>query len=288
MAIKITKAFLTSNDVYVNNLGRIDDRYKLFQDEGPKGLMIHSVGYPQPNAEPIINSWNKSGVEKAAHAFIEPDTIYQTLPWNYRGWHAGGTANNTHIGVEMCEPKTIRYTGGSSWIDLEPAATEAFVKQTYENAVELFAELCAEYKLDPLANDVIISHAEGHKKGVASNHGDPDHLWKHFGLGMDQFRSAVAARVQENESAVLYRVQAGAFRNLFYAKTLQAKLKAAGFDTYLVQTEDGLYNVQTGAYRKEVYAQEQLRKVKNAGFDAYLTTKSGKAVHEKTKESPKN
>lgn len=28
---------------------------------------------------------------------------YQTLPWNHRGWHAGGGANNTHIGFEICE-----------------------------------------------------------------------------------------------------------------------------------------------------------------------------------------
>lgn len=285
MAITITKSFLTNNDVYVNNLGRIDDRYKTFQDDGPQGLMIHSVGYPQPSAQPIMKSWNKSGVEKAVHAIIEPDVIYQTLPWNYRGWHAGGTANNTHIGVELCEPNTIRYTGSSSWIDLDPAATEAFVRKTYENAVELFADLCKEYRLDPLANDVIISHAEGYKRDVASNHGDPEHIWKHFGLSTDLFRAAIADRMRAKEAAatVLYRVQAGAFRNPFYAKTLQAKLKAAGFDTYLVQTDDGLYKVQAGAYRKESYALDQLRKVKAAGFEAYLTTKSGTAVHESAK-----
>jgi hypothetical protein len=25
------------------------------------------------------------------------------LPWDHRGWHAGGSANNTHIGFEICE-----------------------------------------------------------------------------------------------------------------------------------------------------------------------------------------
>ena len=28
-------------------------------------------------------------------------------------WHAGGSANNTHIGVEMCEPATLHYTTGA-------------------------------------------------------------------------------------------------------------------------------------------------------------------------------
>ena len=29
------------------------------------------------------------------------------------GWHGGGSSNNTHIGVEMCEPACIKYTGGA-------------------------------------------------------------------------------------------------------------------------------------------------------------------------------
>lgn len=279
--MELTKCYLTENDIYANNLGRIDSRYAVFQDEGPKGAALHSVGYTQPNAEPIIAAWNKPGVEKAAHAFIEPDVIYQTLPWNFRGWHAGGSANNTHIGVEMTEPPTIKYTGPSTWIDLDPPATEAFVRATYANAVWLFAERCKEFGWDPLANGVIISHAEGHKRGIASNHGDPEHIWKKFGLSMDLFRAAVAEKLRadkEAEEAPLLRVQAGAFRKLPYARELKEKLQAAGFDTYLVQADDGLYKVQTGAYRKEAYAAEQLAKVKAAGFDAYITTKSGKAV----------
>jgi hypothetical protein len=44
-----------------------------------------------------------------------------------------------------------------------------------------------------MKNGVIISHKEGHKLGVASNHGDPDHLWSQLGLPytMDTFRQAV-------------------------------------------------------------------------------------------------
>ncbi len=234
--MEIIKQYLTNNDVYTNNLGRIDSRYVVFQDEGPKGAVLHSVGYPQPNAEPIMESWDRPGKEKAAHAFIEPEIIYQTLPWNFRGWHAGGSANNTHIGVEMTEPPTIRYTGGSSWVDLDPAATEAFVRKTYANAVTLFADLCREHGWDPLADGVILSHREAHARGVASNHGDPEHIWKKFGLSMDGFRAAVAEKLRADkdaEAAPLYRVQVGAYRNRKYAEETAAKLKAAGFDAYI-------------------------------------------------------
>ena len=219
--------FLAGNDVYVNNLGRIDSRYRTFQDRGPQGLMLHSVGCPQPKAEVLIQKWNKPGVEKAAHAFVEPDAVYQTLPWNYRGWHAGGAANNTHIGVEMTEPATIKYTGGSSWVDLDPTATETFIRKTYANAAALFAELCRQFKLDPLADGVIISHKEGHQRGSASNHGDPEHLWSKFGLTMDGFRAEVAKRM--SSATATYRVLAGEYSKADDAKMQARKLLTAGF-----------------------------------------------------------
>ena len=48
---------------------------------------------------------------------------------------------------------------------------------------------------DPLTDGVIIGHAEGHRRGVASNHADPELLWNTYGMGytMDGFRRDVAA-----------------------------------------------------------------------------------------------
>ena len=55
--------------------------------------------------------------------------------------------------------------------------------------------LCKKYGLNPLEDGVIISHREGHSRGIASNHGDPEHLWTQLGMGytMDGFRKAVKA-----------------------------------------------------------------------------------------------
>lgn len=66
---------------------------------------------------------------------------------------------------------------------------------TYRTAVALFAQLCTQFGLDPLADGVIIGHAEGHRCGVASNHADPELLWNTYGMGytMDGFRRDVAA-----------------------------------------------------------------------------------------------
>lgn len=154
----------------------------------PRGIMLHSVGTPQPSAAVFARSFNQyqpGGVSVCVHAFAQADgTVYQTLPWEMRGWHCGGSANSTHIGVEMTEP--------SAGMTYAEAAEQ--IAGTYHTAVELFAELCKQYELDPAQDGVIIGHAEGHRRGVASNHADPDYLWGAYSMGytMDGFRRDVA------------------------------------------------------------------------------------------------
>lgn len=204
--MKLVQSFLTRNPCYT--AGR-----KITV----KGLMLHSVGCPQPRASVFISSWNRADFTSACvHGFIDGNdgTVYQTLPWNHRGWHCGGAANNTHIGIEMCEPSCIRYTSGSTFTCTDTAAAKAAAKRTYETAVELFAMLCKKFHLDPLADGVIISHKEGHSRGVASNHGDPEHLWTQLGMGytMDGFRKAVKAAMGGADAPS--GIQASVFANL--------------------------------------------------------------------------
>lgn len=197
--MNIIQKFITNNDCYKTNISRADSRYRTFQDKGPQGLMLHSVGCAQPSALVFANLWNKPNYQVAVHAAIQADgTCYQCLPWNYRGWHAGASANNTHIGVEMTEPASLKYGNGGKFTCSDIPGAQVFVKQTYNQAVLLFAKLCRDWKLDPLKQGVIISHKEGHALGVASNHGDPEHLWKGLTLPftMDTFRAAVKAEIE--------------------------------------------------------------------------------------------
>ena len=189
--------------------------YQIVSPLKPRGIMLHSIGAPQPNAAVMARSYNQyqpGGQSVCVHGFIQRDgTYYQTLPYTMRAWHCGGSANGTHIGIEMTEPASIVYTGhGADWRDLDPAATEAHVRGTYAAAVELFAQLCTQYAFDPLEDGVIISHAEGAARGIASAHADPTHLWRVFGLTMDGFRADVAAKMaagntdEEDDDMVRY------------------------------------------------------------------------------------
>lgn len=169
----------------------------------PKGLMLHSVGCPQPDPMVFAKNWQSSGALTCVHAFVGKEgVIYQLLPWNMKAWHCGsgakGSGNNFLISLEMTEPATIKYTGGSNWIELGNGAnTKAHVLATYANAVQVFALLCEQYSLNPLDDNVIMSHQEGYKKGIASNHGDVEHIWDKFGLSMNQFRKDVLATMNK-------------------------------------------------------------------------------------------
>lgn len=256
-----------------------------------KGLMLHSVGCSQPSASVFVRIWNSASYKSACvHAFIDGNTgdVYQTLPWNHRGWHGGGSSNNTHIGVEMCEPATIKYTGGANWIETgDGTNTKETVLRTYQSAVELFAMLCKKYGLNPLGDGVIVSHKEGHARGIASNHGDPDHLWKKYGLTMDKFRrdvdavmgnkSASTGSISANSGAARYYVQTGTYSKKANADAFAKRVKAAGFDA-VVKKSGSQYKVQTGAYSKKANADAQADKLRERGFAAFVTTNGGTAI----------
>lgn len=67
----------------------------------------------------------------------------------------------------MCEPACITYTGGATFKCSNLATAKAVAERTYKAAVELFAMLCKEFHLDPLADGVVISHKEGHARAMS-------------------------------------------------------------------------------------------------------------------------
>lgn len=194
----------------------------------PHGLMLHSTGANNPNLRryiqpddgylgpnPYNNHWNTyhgGGADIGPHQYVDNGSgycatcggrqvcahgmigltadgdiaSYQLLPWDTQGWHSGGggkgQANKLgYIGVEICE---------------DALTDGAYFLRVYNEAVELFAYLCAEYGIDPAATTpegypTIIDHAEGHKLGIASNHGDVGHWFPRFGKSMDDFRKDV-------------------------------------------------------------------------------------------------
>jgi hypothetical protein len=231
--MKLITKYMTRNDCYT--AGR-----KII----PKGIMVHSTATPGVMAADWFSRWNKSykagetNRQVCTHAFLDDKEVWQYLPWDHRGWHAGGDANNTHIGFEICEPAGFSYSGGATMVGYDVGKNEAYFRKAWQNAVELCVLLCKEYGL---TERDIIGHAEGHRQGVASNHADPLHWFPKHGESMDTFRADVKKLLNAENAPTppqkLYKVQVGAYSVKSNAEAMLAKVKAAGFKDAFIKTE---------------------------------------------------
>lgn len=192
--MEMTQHFLTQNDCY-----------KAGRTIVPKGIMIHSIGVAQPKVEVFLKAWNQPGVGACVHAFV----------------HEGGaSANNTHIGIEMLEPAGHTYQGGTM-VGYDPEKNATYFAAVYRNAVELAADLCAQYGLDPMGD--ILDHSEGHRRGIASNHADVMQWFPRHAKSMDGFRQDVTAALAERKEQGMTQEE---FNNMF-TKAMDAYTAAA-------------------------------------------------------------
>ena len=209
----------------------------------PKGIMLHSTGANNPFLSRYVgpddgllgenrygNHWNQplpDGRKVCVHSFIgklKDGSIatYQVLPWNHLGWHSGGSANNTHISIEICE---------------DGLTDRLYLQSVFKEAIQLCAFLCKQYNLNETH---IIDHSEGHKRGIASNHADVMHWFPRHGESMNTFRAAVKKELEsQNKPTLLTRKEAQAI--------IQAKINFSNpdavwavFDTH--RFADDLYH----------------------------------------------
>jgi hypothetical protein len=204
-----------------------NDCYKSGKTIVPKGVMVHSTGANNPNLKRYVpgndaigyntggNHWDMSGTGACVHAFIGKLAdgsigVVQTLPFNMRGWHCGqgskGSANNTHISFEICE---------------DGLHDSNYFNAVYQAAVELTADLCKSYGLNPLSDGVVICHSEGHSRGIASNHGDVMHWFPIHGKNMDTFRNDVSRLMKGETEEEMTQDQFNEFMNVWLMQQRQ-------------------------------------------------------------------
>lgn len=189
-----------------------------------------------------------------------------------RSWCTSSSSNdNRAITIEVASDTTHPY-----------AVTAAALNAT----IKLVADICKRNDIKELkwkADKNLIGQVDKQNMSVhrwfANKSCPGDYLYERHGYIADEVNKLIkpATKPEQQKPGVLYRVQTGAFSNKANADALLAKVKAKGFDTYMIQ-DSGLYKVQVGAYSKKTNANAQAAKLKAAGFDTYITTKSGTAV----------
>lgn len=169
----------------------------------------------------------------------------------------------------------------------------------YEALIKLVADICKRNGIKKLVwstnKEDRVNHRNGCNMTVHRDYANKscpgEYLYsRHSDIAnrVNALLSSENAPVKEDKPVSnnqLYRVQVGAFSVLKNAQNQEKRVKAKGFDTYLVQVGK-LYKVQVGAFSVKANAEAMLKKVKDAGFDCFITTEKGSPV--KTKPSLKS
>lgn len=252
MEYNITQSLMTNNPRYKNQTKRNKHAY-----------MQHSTGAPGVKAKDLINRWNRNSAQAEVEFIIDETGIYQIMPIGIKTWHCGGSANNTHVGCEICEPENARFIdtnwlalsyGGknntkyavtmlqkelNAWgykVDVDgsfgPATksvviafqkdnglkqdgsvglatlhvlqkrqdsfmsynikeNQAYFEDVYRKAIFTCVYVLNRLCIKNIDKNTIVSHAEGYKLGIASNHADVGHFFSKHNKTMDDFRADV-------------------------------------------------------------------------------------------------
>lgn len=213
-------------------------KYWNLPDINLKGLCLHSVGCPQPRADVFAKNFNSPNARASIHGCLEPGRFIEMAPiYKQKGrvkkcYHVGsgskGSRNSTHIGIEMTEPSTIKYVGGASFNDLNPAKTREHIIGVTQTAAEVFADLCIFHNI-PVNETTITTHRQSHLDGYGGNHGDPEHIWKVIGYTLADFRRDVQAHIDAKKGDVLALMTKQEFEQILDQKL--ATVKPAVYQT---------------------------------------------------------
>ena len=191
-----------------------------------------------------------------------------------RSWCSSSAANdNRAITIEVASDAT------------EPYAVN---DKAYAALLDLVTDICRRNGIKKLVwstkKNERVNHLNGCNLTVHRDYANKscpgNYLYERQGAIAAEVNKRLGASAAEPETpssgtGTLYKVQTGAFKQKSNAQTLEKKLKAAGFDTYVVNT-GGYYKVQVGAFSKKANAEAMLAKLKAAGYsDAFITTGSG-------------
>lgn len=190
-----------------------------------------------------------------------------------RSWCSSSNANDQRaVTIECSSDKTAPYAMTDAvYAALIDLCTD-ICKRNGKSKLLWFGDKNKTLAYEPKADEMIITV----HRWFANKSCPGDWLYNRLGDLAAKVTSRLGGDSQQ-PSGTLYRVQTGAYKQKANADAQLAKVKAAGFDTYMVQA-GGYYKIQVGAYSKKANADAMAAKLKAAGFDTYITTEQGKAV----------
>ncbi len=294
---------------YVQNLMSVIEKYNLTQYDRKEVIdMSNSSLTTYTNISPNKTSPRTQGVDRITPHCVVGQLSAESIcgcftsPSRHVSCNYGiGTDGRISLCVEEKDRSWCSSSGANDHraITIECAsdktAPNAMNGNVYESLIKLCVDICKRYgkskliwfgdkdktlNYSPKSDEMIITV----HRWFANKSCPGDWLYNRLGnLAVEVTKRLTGGSTDTgkvdapSDSKTLYRVQTGVFSKRPNADAWAAKLKAAGFDTSIVQMGN-LYKVQVGAYSQKSNAENMMAKLKAAGYEAFITTESGTAA----------
>ena len=228
----------------------------------PIGICIHNTANDAP-AKNEVSYMHSNNNEVSFHVAVDDKESIQALPFNRNAWAAGdggkGTGNRYYIHFEICYSKS----GGAKFIEAEKRA-----------AVEIAALL----KSRGWGIDRVKKHQDF--SGKYCPHRTLDMGYQRLidmikaNLGNSTSSAPAPSTGTSTPTGAMYRAVAGSYSVRANAEAQQAKLKAEGYDTFLlaVTAADGktYLRVIAGSFKEKAAAEKRVQELINKGYNAFV------------------
>lgn len=191
-----------------------------------------------------------------------------------RSWCSSSNANDQRaVTIECSSDKTEPYAMNNAVYQSLIKLCVDICKRNGKKKLLWFADKDKSLNYNPKSDEMVITvHRWFANKSCPGN-------WLYAKLGdlAAKVTAELGGTTSTPSAGTLYRVQTGAFSVKANADAFLNKVKAAGFETYMVKVGN-LYKVQVGAYSVKANAEKMMASLKAKGFDAFITTESGTAA----------
>lgn len=247
------------------------------------GKRTHSIDRITPHcvvgqlsAESICGCFTSPSREASCNYGIGSDgRISLCVDEGNRSWCSSSNANDQRaVTIECASDKEHPYTMTDAVYQSLIRLCVDICKRNGKNKLLWFGDKNKTLAYEPKSGEMVLTV----HRWFANKACPGDWLYSRLGNLAAQVTAQLGGGSSEpSASGTLYRVQAGAFKDKGNADRQLERIKAAGFDTYMIQA-GGYYKIQVGAYRVKANAEAMLAKIKAAGFEAFITTEQGEAV----------
>lgn len=260
------------------------------------GKRTHSIDRITPHcvvgqlsAESICGCFTSTSRQASCNYGIGTDgRVSLCVEEKNRSWCSSSSANDQRaVTIECASDKTAPYAMNSKVYDSLVKLCTDICKRNGKKKLLWLGSKSKALNYSPKSDEMVLTvHRWFANKSCPGDwlYSRLDDLAEKVTKNLSSTTTSTTTTTTTTKKDTLYRVQVGAYSVKNNADVQLKKVKATGFDTYMVKV-GGLYKIQVGAYSKKENAEAMQKKLKAKGFDSFITTESGSAVTTTSKKS---